>query len=257
MPATFKLYAKYYDLLYKEKDYRGEADYVEGIIKKFAKGANKVLNLGSGTGKHDIEFAKRGYDVTAVEISPTMVKIAKENLKKSNNGLKIKFYRGDIRELKLDTKFDVVISLFHVMSYQVTNDDIRNTLSSVKRHLKRNGIFIFDFWYGPAVLKERPESRIKRIEDREMKIERRAEPVLKINENKVEVNYRVMFKQKKTGASESVLETHNMRYFFLPEINMFLEDAGLNILYYSEWLTNRDLTDNSWSAAAVARYNPK
>ena len=42
-------------------------------------------------------------------------------------------------------KYDVVISLFHVMSYQNNNEKILKAFSTAKKHLKANGIFIFDF----------------------------------------------------------------------------------------------------------------
>lgn len=53
-------------------------------------------------------------------------------------------------------------SLFHVLRYQITNNDVLDMLSTVKLHLKPGGLFILEFWYGPAVLMDRPEKRVKR-----------------------------------------------------------------------------------------------
>jgi SAM-dependent methyltransferase len=155
----------------------------------------------------------------------------------------------------LNEKFDVVVALFHVISYQTSNQDIRSALTNVKRHLKKDGIFIFDFWYGPAVLSERPETRSKTFEDADMIIKRLAQPVLKINENVVDVNYKISFEEKQTGKTGSAAETHSMRYFFIPEIRMLLENAKLTPDHFSEWMTGKELTDKSWSAIAVAINN--
>ena len=63
----------------------------------------------------------------------------------------------------MNTKFDVVTSLFHVMSYQTTNDALDKSFKTAKYHMKENGVFIFDCWNGPGVITEKPEKRIKEI----------------------------------------------------------------------------------------------
>lgn len=72
----------------------------------------------------------------------------------------MKFYRGNITEFRLNKKFDTVLALFHVMSYQVGNNDIINVLKNTSEHLERGGVFIFDCWYGQAVLTDRPSVRM-------------------------------------------------------------------------------------------------
>ena len=52
-----------------------------------------------------------------------------------------------------------------------------------KNHLNENGIFIFDFWYGPAVLTDLPSARVKRLENEDIKVTRVAEPVLHSQQN--------------------------------------------------------------------------
>lgn len=160
----FDAYAGYYDLLYKDKDYKSEADYVEKLIRKYKPDAKKILDLGCGTGKHDFIFAEKGFDVTGVELSQQMIEVANSNLKltdKKNNVLK--FVQGNTQKINLHEKFDAVVALFHVMSYHTENEEVNQAIKTVKKHLKPDGIFIFDFWYGPAVLTQRPESRIKKL----------------------------------------------------------------------------------------------
>jgi SAM-dependent methyltransferase len=101
------------------------------------------------------------------------------------------FSPGDIRDIRLNKSFDAVIALFHVISYQTTNEDVTAAFETAGHHLKPGGIFIFDVWYGPAVLTEHPEVRIKRMADEKTEITRLAEPVLHPNENRVDVHYHV------------------------------------------------------------------
>lgn len=250
---VFDTYALYYDLLYKDKDYNGEADYIEKLIKQYSSEAKSILDLGCGTGRHDFIFAEKGYSVTGIEMSGKMIEAANKNLMPDKSNFPdLKFIQGDIRETELDSKFDVVLSLFHVMSYQTGNEDVRKTLDTAAKHLKPGGIFIFDFWYGPAVLTERPESRVKKLENDEITVERYAEPQLLINENIVDVKYKVHIKEKQNGRTSEINETHKMRYFFLPETRLMLEEYGMHPEHFEEWMTSKELSDKTWSALAVA-----
>jgi len=252
MTKVFDLYAKYYDLLYKEKDYFREAQYINTLIEKFRPNSKSILDLGCGTGRHDIIFAENGFEVTGVEQSDKMLEKAMVNKQNSKSYLNLEFVKSDIRNIKLNKKFDVVFSLFHVMSYQTTNKDLKMTLATVKEHLKEDGIFIFDFWYGPAVFTERPEKRVKVLEDEEIKVERIADPVLKLNDNIVDVNYSVYVTDKFTGDKNEILETHSMRYFFIPELKLLLDELNMGIINYEEWLTGHKLNEKSWSAVVIA-----
>lgn len=244
------MYAKYYDLLYKDKNYPEESEYIEKFIRRYNSGAKKILDLGCGTGKHDFIFADKGFDVTGVELSDRMIDEA--NLNKKNSHKNLNFYQGDIRNITLNEKFDVIISLFHVMSYQNTNEDLTSTLKTVKDHLNEGGIFLFDFWYGPAVISERPEERLKKLEDEEVYIERFAKPEIYVNENLVGVSYKVFVTEKRDNSISEINELHTMRYLFIPELKLLLNNAGMKLLLFEEWMTGRVPDDKSWSVFAAA-----
>src|SRR5882672_7975309 len=110
--SVFKDYSAYYDLLYKDKDYAGEAAYIHDLIQRNSPGARTVLNLGCGTGNHDFLLADHGYE---------MIGLARRKAEDGRRG-GLSFQVGDARTAELGKTFDVVISLFHVMSYQVTNE---------------------------------------------------------------------------------------------------------------------------------------
>ena len=151
---VFGNYSKYYDLLYQDKDYVGEVEYVHGLIQRYASRAKSIIELGCGTGNHANLLHQKGYVLDGIDISETMLVEARSRFPH------IRFHHGDIREIKLSMKADVVISLFHVMSYQRTNEDLHKTFATVKVQLNDGGIFIFDCWYGPAVLTNRPVVRV-------------------------------------------------------------------------------------------------
>jgi SAM-dependent methyltransferase len=248
--AQFHLYAKYYDLLYKDKDYHGEAAYVSELIRQYSPYAKSILNLGCGTGKHDIEFAEMGYTVTGIDLSDDMISNAKKNA--ATTGNKLHFEQGDIRQLNLGEKFDAVISLFHVMSYQTSNEDILSTFRTVQSHLKEGGIFIFDCWYGPGVLSDPPVVRIKRLESKDLKIIRLAEPVMHPNENVVDVNYTIIFKDDRPER-KAIQECHRMRYLFVPEVKNLLEQMNFQFISVFDWMKREQPSFGSWSACFICK----
>lgn len=252
--SIFAKYSSYYDLLYKDKDYSSEAEYVHNLIQKYHPGARTVLNLGCGTGRHDILLAEKGYDVTGVDLSEEMLCAAKSRVSGSDcKNLNVKFYQGDIRSLGMDRKFDIVISLFHVMSYQATNDDLMAAFATVKKHLNIKGVFIFDAWYGPTVLTDQPVLRVKRLEDENISVTRIAEPSIHANNNLVDVNYTVFVRDKSNGEVEEISETHRMRYLFKPEVDTFLEEQRLELISFEEWITGNKPGFDTWGVCWVVK----
>jgi len=260
MPV-FGAYSRYYDLLYKDKDYAGEAEYVRKLIERQHPRAKSVLDLGCGTGKHALLLAESGYRVTGVDLSHEMLAAAHAQLANASperaarwaaSGAAPEFLQGDIRTLRIGQKFDVVISLFHVMSYQRTNADLKAALGTAREHLAPGGLFIFDCWYGPAVLTDRPVVRIRRLEDELVAVTRLAEPVLHPNQNLVDVNYHVFVQDKLSSELEELRETHTMRYLFTPEVELLLESAGLELTKSEEFISGRELGFGSWTAVFVA-----
>jgi SAM-dependent methyltransferase len=104
-------------------------------------------------------LSKRGFEVTGVDRSGSMLERARR--KTQDAGLDVQFIEGDITELALGRKYDAVISMFAVMSYQVTDTEVTAICKKVKDSLSPGGLFIFDCWHGPAVVAEKPNIRIK------------------------------------------------------------------------------------------------
>ncbi len=244
--SVFGDYSLYYDLLYKDKDYEAESDYISGLIKRFKPYAESILELGCGTGKHAKLLNEKGFCVHGIDLSKTMLEQA---LGFENRTLSFSF--GDVRDYRIERKFDAVISLFHVASYQNTNEDLLQYFKTANVHLNSGDIFIFDFWYGPAVLSEKPENRVKYLEDNRVKIERKAFPVVHYNRNVVDVNYEILIKNKDSKTEQKIEETHKMRYLFIPELELMLADSGFEIAHIEEWLSAKKIGPDTWGVCLV------
>lgn len=255
MSEVFKVYADYYDLLYRDKNYEAEVDFVTKLLLANQVPSNgTILELGSGTGKHGVLLAEKGFKVHGIDISKSMVEIANLRAKNGNSG-KIRFNVGDARTYRAEEKFDAVISLFHVASYQKSNEDLLSMIKTASSHLNVGGVFIFDCWYGPAVIRNLPEVRVKRASNSEIQMMRIAEPTMYPNQNLVDVKYTVAIKRHGDGCVDNFEETHTMRYLFEPEIEMYMQNQGFKREASLEWLTGQCLSFQSWNATFVYRKN--
>lgn len=119
---------QYYDsyFLFKER-IEQEVNYIGKIISRNADKLNtNLLDVGCGTGFHDEYFSRFHYIVDGADISKDMVDYANKNHKKRN----VNFYCCDIR-LGLpvnNIQYDNVVSLSHVIGYQLDNDSLEKYL---------------------------------------------------------------------------------------------------------------------------------
>lgn len=250
--CVFERYSAVYDLLYQDKDYAAEARYVAGLLRQHAPGVQTVLEFGSGTGRHGRLLARDGFKVTGIERSAAMVQQANVGGAEPMDG-SFECRVGDIRSARIEQRFDAVISLFHVVSYLSGNSDVLATFTNAATHLQKGGIFIFDVWHGPAVLRERPAVRIKRAAGGGLRVTRLAEPELDVAASTVKVCYTLLVQPGEGNTLESFREEHLMRYFFPQEIDLIARQAGFAVVQHEEFLTGRPAGETTWGVSYVLR----
>ncbi|MBS3781813.1 MAG: class I SAM-dependent methyltransferase [Candidatus Thermoplasmatota archaeon] len=102
----------------------------------------KILDLCCGVGRHSIELAKRGYDVTGVDLTEHYLE--KANKKAEDESLDIEFVKEDMRKFKRKKAFDVVLNLFTSFGFFEDEDENMRVLENVYESLRFNGKFIID-----------------------------------------------------------------------------------------------------------------
>lgn len=239
MSSPFDAYTRYYDLLYRDKDYAAEAAYVAAALRRRRPGVQRILELGCGTGGHAEQLAALGFTVHGVDLSDGMVERAQARRAALPPALaqRLSYACGDARSVRTGERYDAVISLFHVMSYQTTNADLAAAYATAAAHLDGGGLFLFDYWFGPAVLAQQPGVRVRRLEGEDLKVTRIAEPELHALRNVCDVNYTLFVET--AGGTHRFAEKHPMRFLFVPE---------LALLEGGDW---RDPEDRAWMAGTA------
>lgn len=263
-------YADAYDYIYQDKNYSKECDYLEAIFKKNKYKPKTILDLGCGTGGHALILAQRGYQITGVDQSARMLEIADRKAKAGK--LKINYREGDITKISMKQKYDAVISMFAVMSYQITNSAIAAVCQLAKKSLNPGGLFLFDCWHGPAVLADRPVSRKKNVDlNNGDEIIRFTESQIDVINQIVRVFFRIKYLagRKPRGKSfknnpvivsrqfsgiNGTEEIHLLRFLFSQEIKYFLEVAGFaQIDFYPFLELKRKLSEKDWNMMVSAK----
>jgi SAM-dependent methyltransferase len=138
---------KYYLELYKHRDCKEAIDLINLLQRniEIAKGA-KILDVCCGAGRHSIELAKRGFDVTGFDLSRYLIGEANKNKKilKEKN-IKLKFLIKDMRNFNFKNSIDLSLNIFSSFGYFENDADNIRVFKNVHSSLKKNGYFVFDF----------------------------------------------------------------------------------------------------------------
>ncbi|MCF7824399.1 MAG: class I SAM-dependent methyltransferase [Candidatus Marinimicrobia bacterium] len=133
--------AAYYDELMDYIDYDVWIEDVLELIKPFHPGDN-WLDISCGTGSMAIKFAKQGKHMTAVDLSPDMIEIAR--MKATRESLSIDFSVGNMINFNDDKHYDVIINLHDGLNYILNNADTHAFMNNSYDLLKQEGVLLFD-----------------------------------------------------------------------------------------------------------------
>ena len=136
-------------------DYSACCDYMEAVFGRFlAQRPCSILDIACGTGSLALTLAKRGYEVTGLDVSSAMLREARA---KSRGGMKpIRYVHAGMREFDLGRKFDAALCV-NGFSHLVRVNDVLSHFRTVRRHLNPGGIYVFDFSRKPRVSDEGQE----------------------------------------------------------------------------------------------------
>jgi SAM-dependent methyltransferase len=117
---------------------------MEKMFKLFEeKGVKRILDIGSGTGRHLIYFSKKGFEVYGMDASPKGISIAEQWLLEENLKAEIILHRMEEKFPYEDSFFDVVISIQVIHHNKMK--DILITVSEIERVLRKEGIIFITF----------------------------------------------------------------------------------------------------------------
>lgn len=225
----YKNLAKYYDLIYHWKDYKKESDSLLKLISKYQKSKGRnLLEAGCGTGHH-LQFLKKKFKCIGTDINQGILDVARKKNKD------VDFKRADMINMKLNQKFDVIISMFSSIGYVKTFTNLKKTMENFSKHLKEGGVIIIEPWFSPE--KFNPgKPLLHTYENDNIKIARMSLSKRKGNISILHMNYLIAEKGKDIVYFKDV---HELGLFDTNKTLEIMKEAGLK----SKFLKNGFMKD--------------
>ena len=120
----------------------GMAELCPYMLERFDVNPKTVLDLACGEGSFAVAMARKGCEVTALDSSQEMVRLAREHAEQSS--LSVKVVQGDLRTLDFRDRFDLVTCWGDALNHLLTMAALRRSLQGICRALKPDGFFLFD-----------------------------------------------------------------------------------------------------------------
>jgi SAM-dependent methyltransferase len=149
-----------------------DVDWIVGVTRIGA-GA-RVLDAPCGFGRHSVEFARRGYRVTAVDFNETEVARAREAA--ASAGVEVGLFCQDMRDMEFAGTFDVAVNLYSSIGY-FSDDEDRLLLDRFWRALVPGGVFVLDTRNRDQSVRSLPPEERRRVGDWTLKIENSFDPL--------------------------------------------------------------------------------
>lgn len=218
---AYSEFAKSYDLFMREIPYEMWCAYLTELLCREGVPDGLVAELGCGTGTMTELLAKKGYDMTGIDISEDM--LGEALLKREKSGLPILYLNQDIRDFELYGTMAAIVSVCDTMNYIDEPEDFVGTLKLVNNYLDPGGVFIFDlkteYFYknclGNATFADAEEDTAY-IWDNEYD-----------DETKINDYFLTLFTKEADGRYKRTEEEHIQRAYSLEEIRTFAKRSGL------------------------------
>jgi 2-polyprenyl-3-methyl-5-hydroxy-6-metoxy-1,4-benzoquinol methylase len=199
----------------------------------------RILDLPCGQGRHAIELARRGYDVTGVDLSPFLLKVADERAR--TDGVRVRWLAGDMRQPIAGEPFDVVLNLFTSLGYFADEADDRKVVDAAAAMLVPGGRFLLEVING--------ERLMARFEEREWFTVGQAAVVERRSLDRTA--RRMMVERTVTTPNDTEVNVHALRLYDGRDVSAILRSAGFGrIDLYGDW-SGEPLTSESLRVLAV------
>src|SRR2546422_8061927 len=125
-----------------------EIDRLEALLQ--LRPPLRILDLPCGQGRHAIELARRGYEVTGMDLSPYLIGVAKARAEAG--GVEVRWLEGDMRRPVPGKRFDLVLNLFTSFGYFLDEADDRLVVQAAAAMLEPGGRFLLEIINGERVI---------------------------------------------------------------------------------------------------------
>jgi SAM-dependent methyltransferase len=137
--TAYDAFASAYDVFNRAYQYESWTGKLLGEAEKAGLEGNRLLDVGCGTGLSFVALLDRGWKVTACDISPGMLEIAR-----ARAGDRAELLVADMRALPELGEFDLVWAVNDAVNYVGGEEELRAALASMAGNMAPGGVLLFD-----------------------------------------------------------------------------------------------------------------
>ena len=200
----------------------------------------RILDLPCGQGRHSIELARRGYEVTGVDLSPFLLGIARERARSA--GVGVRWQVGDMREPLAGQRFDLVLNLFTSFGYFADEADDRKVIAAASAMLGPGGRFVLEVINGDRMAANFEEREWYPVGD-----------IVVMERRSLDRSTRRMVVERTVETTgESTTDIHIVRLYGADELQPMMGEAGFeHVEFFGDW-SGGAATPDSLRVIAVA-----
>ncbi|MFO7792757.1 MAG: class I SAM-dependent methyltransferase [Candidatus Saliniplasma sp.] len=159
-----KFWEDFRSVLFHRDRMRSTSQQVDKIVEILdLKVGDKVLDLCCGVGRHTLEFARRGYEVTGVDLTEKYIEKGEKKAKKE--GVDAEFVKSDMRDFRRENTYDAAINFFSSFGYFNDERDNFKVIENVHSSLKNSGKFLIDVMGKKVMAREFTQRGEGRLDD--------------------------------------------------------------------------------------------
>ncbi|MFN8472872.1 MAG: class I SAM-dependent methyltransferase [Anaerolineae bacterium] len=244
----YERYAEVFAASQGHREYNARlATFLPTLLERMGESPRAVLDVACGVGDLAVGLAQRGYGVTAADLAPAMIAIARE--KAVAEGVSATFEVADMRALPYRESFDLALCFGDSLNYMLTPVDVRKALTAMYRSLRPGGLAIFDLLTASAV---------ETFYADEAYILQNTDDVFEAHENEYNPDTQVgtltvtAFVRRPDGAFERIRETHYQRGYPPEAVDRWATRVGFTELtWFTDWEIADALEDDDGESTRV------
>jgi SAM-dependent methyltransferase len=224
----YDIYARFYDLDF------GEADADLFMYQQFAsRCGSPILELGCGTGRVLLPLARQGYQITGVDLSLPMLRVARSKVAAEDLSEQVTLSQQDMRELELGDRFNLAFAAINSFMHLLNTEDQLAALARIRHHLNPGGLLLLDL-FNPdlnRLLEARGQVGLAKVmtdPDTGHRLMRFHSDKVDLGEQTIHVTF-VMDELDSEGNLQRTLFPFSIRYLFRFELELLLRHAGFEI----------------------------
>ena len=235
--SQFGPLAPHYDELMDVVPYEAWVDYVSTLFLLAEHEPHRVLDAACGTGNVSFEMARRGWNVTGVDLSAPMIEVAQGKVHEmvpqnapsqfltGDFSPAPRFICDDLTTFDLGETFDSATCLYDSLNYIVEPEKLKLAFARIAAHVQPGGIFVFDMnsdWAFKADLFTQSNLDLRRDLNYEWRADFDADSRI--------CSVQMTFRRRANGQTETFHETHRERAYERQEIEIMLQETGWHLL---------------------------